>query len=87
MTPIIEKHFVIEDLQNIGPDYDKTIMQWWKNFDTNYSKLKDKYDERFYRMWRFYLLTFAGMFRARKLQLWQFVMTNSENRETYRRVS
>ena len=32
-------------------------------------------DQRFYRMWRFYLLLCAGGFRGRDSQLWHFVMT------------
>ena len=34
-----------------------------------------RYDDRFKRMWDLYLLSSAGSFRARKLQLWQFVMS------------
>ena len=33
------------------------------------------YDERFYRMWKFYLLSSAGSFRARNVQLWQIVLS------------
>ena len=38
---------------------------------------KDRYDERFHRMWRYYLLICAGGFRSRSSQLWQIVMTRS----------
>jgi cyclopropane-fatty-acyl-phospholipid synthase len=71
----IEGKFVIEDWHNFGPDYDKTLLHWWKNFENHWNSLKDNYDERFYRMWRYYLLTFAGAFRARHNQLWQIVMS------------
>ena len=37
--------------------------------------LGDRYDERFRRMWRWYLLSSAGSFRARALQLWQVVLS------------
>ena len=67
--------FVIEDLHNIGPDYDRTLVAWHENFERAWPELKKRYDERFYRMWRFYLLTSAGGFRARSNQLWQVVMT------------
>jgi cyclopropane-fatty-acyl-phospholipid synthase len=39
------------------------------------NRLKDKYDERFYRMWQYYLLCCAGSFRARNIQLWQIVLS------------
>lgn len=67
--------FVMEDWHNFGADYDKTLMQWFKNFDNAWSKLKEKYNERFYRMWKYYLLSSAGAFRARNLQLWQIVLS------------
>ena len=34
-----------------------------------------KYDERFRRMFEYYLLTCAGAFRARENQLWQVVLS------------
>jgi len=70
-----EKLFVIEDVHNFGADYDKTLMQWHKNFIDNWPKFKNKYDDRFYRMWRYYLLSCAGAFRARQIQLWQIVLS------------
>jgi cyclopropane-fatty-acyl-phospholipid synthase len=71
----IEGRFMIEDLHNFGPYYDKTLMAWFKNFDAAWPKLKDKYGERFYRMWKYYLLSCAGAFRAREVQLWQIVLS------------
>jgi len=71
----IEGLFVMEDWHNFGADYDKTLMAWHKNFENNWNKLKLNYDERFHRMWRYYLLSCAGSFRARKNQLWQIVLS------------
>jgi len=64
---------VTEDLHSLGADYDKTLMAWWHNFDAHWPELKDRYGERFYRMWKYYLLSCAGSFRARWNQLWQIV--------------
>jgi len=77
------KTLVIEDLQNIGPDYVKTLLAWDKNFNKHYDELKDKYDETFKRMWDFYLLSFAGSFKARHVQLWQIVFRKIRTSETY----
>ncbi len=71
----IEGLFVMEDLHNFGPDYDKTLMAWHENFLQNWNTLKGKYDERFFRMWKYFLLICAGSFRARKNQLWQIVLS------------
>ena len=67
--------FIMEDWHNFGPDYDKTLMAWFENFDRNWPTLKQKYSERFYRMWKYYLLSCAGSFRARHNQLWQVVLS------------
>jgi cyclopropane-fatty-acyl-phospholipid synthase len=71
----IEGKFVMEDWHNFGAYYDTTLMNWHKNFDTAWSSLKSKYGERFYRMWKYYLLSCAGGFRAREIQLWQIVLS------------
>ena len=71
----MENLFVMEDWHNIGPNYDKTLMAWHANFEKAWPELRDKYGERFYRRWRFYLLSSAGGFRARMQNLWQVVMT------------
>jgi cyclopropane-fatty-acyl-phospholipid synthase len=69
------KVLIMEDVHNFGSYYDNTLMEWWKNFDGNWETLKKDYDERFYRMWRYYLLSCAGSFRARRNHLWQVVFS------------
>ena len=70
----MENIFIMEDWQNFGPYYDKTLMAWHANFEKAWPTLKNNYDESFYRMWRYYLLSSAGAFRSRNQQLWQLVM-------------
>jgi len=69
--------FVIEDWHNMAPHYDKTLMAWHANFQRAWPGLQNKYDGRFKRMWEYYLLSCAGAFRARHIQLWQIVMTKA----------
>ncbi|UCD10228.1 MAG: cyclopropane fatty acyl phospholipid synthase [Dehalococcoidales bacterium] len=71
----VEGLFVMEDWHSFGADYDKTLMAWYKNFEESWDELKANYDERFHRMWSYYLLSCAGSFRARKNQLWQIVLS------------
>ena len=71
----IEDRFVMEDWHNFGADYDKTLMAWLHNFEQAWPQLKANYDQRFYRMWKFFLTTCAAGFRARKIQLWQIVLS------------
>jgi cyclopropane-fatty-acyl-phospholipid synthase len=64
--------FLAEDLHGFGQDYDPTLMAWHRNVEARWGELP-QYGERFRRMWRYYLLSSAGGFRARTMQLWQFV--------------
>lgn len=71
----IEGLFVMEDWHNLGPHYDKTLMAWNANFQRNWPKLRQRHSPSFKRMWEYYLLSCAGAFRARDIQLWQIVLT------------
>ena len=83
----MEGLFVMEDWHNFGPDYDRTLMAWYDNFERAWPELKKNYNERFRRMWRYYLLSSAGGFRSRRTQLWQIVMTRPGTRHLDCRVS
>ncbi len=72
-----ENLFVMEDWHNFGLDYDKTLMAWYDNFTLNWDKLKDQLSDRFFRMWKFYLLSSAATFRSRRSQLWQIVLSKN----------
>lgn len=67
--------FVLEDLHNFGADYDKTLLAWEQNFAAAWPILEKKYSQRFYRMWRFYLLAAAGLSRSRAGHVWQLVFS------------
>ena len=70
-----ESHFVMEDWHNFGADYDKTLMAWAERFHMFWPEISKNYDERFYRMFSYYLNACAGAFRARDIQLWQIVFS------------
>jgi cyclopropane-fatty-acyl-phospholipid synthase len=80
-----EEDFVMEDWHNFGEDYDKTLMAWHARFEAAWPSLQERYGERFYRMWRYYLLCCAGTFRARDNQLWQVVLSPGGQVGGYRR--
>lgn len=82
----VEGLFLIEDWHNFGADYDRTLMAWWENFESGWPRLANKYDERFHRMWKYYLLSCAGYFRSRQGQLWQIVLTKRARSGGYRSV-
>jgi cyclopropane-fatty-acyl-phospholipid synthase len=82
----IEGIFLIEDWQNFGQDYDKTLMAWHENFTKNWQQISSKYDQRFYRMWTYYLLSCAAYFRSRQGQLWQIMLSKRARSQTYRSI-
>jgi cyclopropane-fatty-acyl-phospholipid synthase len=84
----IEGLLVCEDLQNIGPDYYHTLLAWWQNFDRAWPELRGaRYDDRFYKMWKFYLLGAAGASKARDGQLYHLVLTRTGREQPDCRMS
>lgn len=76
LTKATEGLLIIEDMHNFGPDYDPTLRAWYDNVERHWDSIKsDHFDDRFLRMWRYYLLMCAGSFRARKNHLWQLVLS------------
>ncbi|MGY0652396.1 cyclopropane fatty acyl phospholipid synthase [Luteimonas sp. A537] len=67
--------FVIEDWHNFGADYDLTLQAWRDNAEAAWDRLPARYDERFRRMWRYYLGCSMAGFRMRRTQLWQVLMS------------
>lgn len=83
----VEQQFVIEDWHNFGADYDRTLMAWHQRFEAAWPLLSKSHEARFHRLWRYYLLSCAGTFRARSNQLWQLVLSPKGLEGGYRRVS
>lgn len=81
----IEPYFIMEDWHNFGAYYDRTLMAWYQRVHASWVDLGEAYDERFRRMWRFYLLACAGAFRARNLQLWQIVLSKGVDARVFQR--
>jgi cyclopropane-fatty-acyl-phospholipid synthase len=65
----------IRDLHDIGLDYAQTLSHWHDRFFENIEALRDKgYDERFSRMWQYYLNYCEGGFRERSISTVQLVL-------------
>src|SRR5438034_11657133 len=79
LTRAAEGVFIVEDVNNIGPNYDPTLLAWEENFRRAWPRFADRYSERFRRMWRFYLLSCAGAFRARSLQVFSILFSNESS--------
>lgn len=77
-------HLRLEDWENFGTDYVRTLLAWWDNFNANWWRLQPHFSEGFYRFWRYYLLSCAGYFRSGQGQLWQLVMSRLDSTQMYR---
>ena len=85
VTQASEAHFVVEDVHNFGADYDRTLQHWHQRFEMAWPQLRLSHDERFYRMWRFHLLSSAASFRTRHKQMWQLVLSPKGLHKVFRR--
>lgn len=86
ICPAFGKDFVLQDWHNFGHDYDRTLMEWLRNFRSAWPLLKNKYDDRFYRMWEYYLNICAASFRTGKNHLWQIVLSRKDDNLVYSSV-
>ncbi len=82
----IEELFVMEDWHNFSTDYYRTTLSWVANLEEHWDEIKSRYDERFYRMWKYYLLMFSAAFSARTLQTWDIVLSKQGGRGKYHAV-
>ncbi|OFA30685.1 cyclopropane-fatty-acyl-phospholipid synthase [Glaciecola punicea] len=89
---IINKHLKkdtdlsIADIQDIGLDYAQTLQDWFVAFSTQKEALaEDGYDERFMRMWQYYLNYCEGGFLERAISTLQLVMRKPQHRQVLSR--
>jgi cyclopropane-fatty-acyl-phospholipid synthase len=75
IVSVFEHLFITEGWHSFGPDYDRTLMHWYKRFMAGWPQIAPRYSERFRRMWEFWLLSSAASFRARRGQLWPVVLS------------
>ncbi len=76
MGQLISKHteLVIRDLHDIGLDYAQTLAHWREQFLDNRNLLSQKgFDERFMRLWLFYLGYCEGGFLERRISTVQLL--------------
>lgn len=86
LSAAIEGLFVMEDWHNFGAHYVKTLKAWYENFNANWDQFQSHYGQRFYRMWKYYLLSCVGTFQARQNQLWQIVLSKDGCPEGYHSI-
>jgi cyclopropane-fatty-acyl-phospholipid synthase len=78
LTPIIEKrNFWLTDMESLRLHYARTLADWHERFQENRDKICALYDERFCRMWEFYLQSCEAGFRWGGLTVFQLQIANA----------
>jgi cyclopropane-fatty-acyl-phospholipid synthase len=79
VIPVIEKHnLFITDIEMLRLHYANSIREWRTRFEANRDKAKEIYDERFCRMWDFYLAGAEVAFRNERQVVFQIQMTKDQ---------
>lgn len=74
-------NFRLVDYENLRIHYAMTLDHWLDRFEHHKKDVLKMYDERFYRMWKFYLASSSGSFRYWDMSLSQFVFTKGLNND------
>ncbi|WP_086464123.1 SAM-dependent methyltransferase [Oceanibaculum nanhaiense] len=75
--PIEECNLLITDIEILRLHYAETLLAWRRNFHRNLDKVREIYDERFCRMWDFYLTACELGFRRKELMVFQIQLAKS----------
>lgn len=67
--------FHLLDVECLRMHYAITLDRWAENFENNVGKVKEKYGEKFVRMWRLYLQSSAASFRYSGLSIHQILFS------------
>ena len=76
-----ENDFHLLDAESLRMHYAKTLEHWAENFEKNLDCIREKYDERFIKMWRLYLNSCAASFRTSDLNIHQIIFSKGLNNE------
>jgi cyclopropane-fatty-acyl-phospholipid synthase len=63
-TAVEQASLWVTDLEFLRLHYAKTLAHWCRRFEANRARIAQMYDERFCRMWEFYLISAEMMFRT-----------------------
>ena len=71
INPIEKTGLIVSDTETLIRHYDKTLESWLERFLAKKKEVKDLFDERFVKMWEFYLASCAAAFRYKDLAVFQ----------------
>ncbi|MDC1212219.1 cyclopropane-fatty-acyl-phospholipid synthase family protein [Pelagibacteraceae bacterium] len=71
ISPIEKTGLIVSDTETLIRHYDKTLEAWLQRFLEKQNVVKDLFDEKFVKMWEFYMASCAAAFRYRDLVVFQ----------------
>ena len=78
VLPRVERSgLIVTDIELMFPHYAETLHHWSKRFAKNRAAAAKIYDERFCRMWEFYLAGAETAFRYQGLMVFQMQLANN----------
>jgi len=80
VLPAIEKADLwLDDVETLRLHYATTLRHWYERFQSNRDKVAAIYDDRFVRMWRFYLVASEQTFRFGPQAVFQFQLSRAQD--------
>ena len=79
VTPIEKSGLIISDLEVLRMHYSHTLRHWKERCISNKSKILEMFDEKFFRMWEFYLLVSQYSFRNMGRVVFQIQISKNIN--------
>ena len=77
ITPIEKTGLIVNDIETFVRHYDKTLEWWLKRFNERRDEVKDLFNEKFVRMFEFYLASCASAFKYRDLVVFQLQLVKN----------
>jgi cyclopropane-fatty-acyl-phospholipid synthase len=71
--------FHVIDIESLRMHYAMTLDCWAEGFEKHVGKVREKYGDRFVRMWRLYLRSCAASFRVSGLNVYQILFSKGLN--------
>lgn len=81
ISDMTDDKFHVLDVENLRMHYNKTLLEWDKNFRAKLPIIRQKFDERFIRMWDLYLNGCAAAFANGMMDLHQILATKGINND------
>ena len=74
-SPIEKSGLIISDIEVLRMHYSHTLRHWKERCISNKSKITEMFDEKFFRMWEFYLTSCELKFKYEDQVVFQFQLT------------